>query len=132
MCILTLRYRPSELLRSGYPPSDTIEQLKGLKLFHSRGSRGGRNLAQGGDLGWFSPEQMVAPFSEAVGALEDNAYSKEAVQTQFGWHVILREGSRDNEPPPLDSVRDSVKQSVEQQKLQNYIESLRAGNAGND
>jgi peptidyl-prolyl cis-trans isomerase C len=85
---------------------------------------------QGGDLGWFSPEQMVAPFSEAVGNLEDNTYSKEPVQTQFGWHVILREGSRDNEPPPLDSVRDSVKQSVDQQKLQNFIESLRAGDAG--
>ncbi len=87
---------------------------------------------QGGDLGWFSPEQMVPPFSEAVSNLEDEAYSKEPVQTQFGWHVILREGSRDNEPPPLDSVRDSVKQSVEQQKLQNFIESLRAGDASSN
>ena len=81
----------------------------------------------GGDLGWFSPEQMVPEFSQAVSSLEDNAYSKEPVQTQFGWHVILREGSRDNEPPPLDSVRDSVKQRVEQQKLQTYLESLRPG-----
>lgn len=83
----------------------------------------------GGDLGWFSPEQMVKPFSDAVIALEDGQYSKEPVQTQFGWHVILREESRDNEPPPLDSVRDSVKQRIEQQKLQRYIESLRAAEA---
>lgn len=80
----------------------------------------------GGDLGWFSPEQMVKPFSDAVVALEDGAYSQEPVQTQFGWHVILREDTRDNEPPPLESVRDSIKQQVEQQKLQTYIENLRS------
>ena len=46
MCIPTLRYRPSELLSykrgSGYPPSAVIDCLKDLKLFHSRGSRGGK------------------------------------------------------------------------------------------
>ena len=46
MCVPTLQYRPSELFKykrgSGYPPSDVIERLKDLKLFHSRGSRGGR------------------------------------------------------------------------------------------
>ncbi len=83
----------------------------------------------GGDLGWFSPEQMVKPFSDAVIALEDGAYTEAPVQTQFGWHVILREETRQNEPPPLDSVRDTVKQRVEQQKLQAYIEGLRAGEA---
>ena len=83
----------------------------------------------GGDLGWFSPEQMVKPFSDAVIALEDGEYSKEPVQTQFGYHVILREGSRENEPPPLDSVRDQIKQRVEQQKLQQYIEGLRSAEA---
>ena len=79
----------------------------------------------GGDLGWFPPERMVAEFSQAVQALEDGAYSKEPVQTQFGWHVILREESRDAAPPPFDSVRDALKQNVEGQKLQDYLESLR-------
>ncbi|MGH8221803.1 MAG: peptidylprolyl isomerase, partial [Woeseiaceae bacterium] len=45
----------------------------------------------GGDLGWFSPDQMVPSFSQAVAGLEDGAYSTEPVQTQFGWHVVLRE-----------------------------------------
>ena len=80
----------------------------------------------GGDLGWFSPNQMVAPFSDAVAGLENGAYTKTPVQTDFGWHVILREESRNNEPPPLDSVRDVVKQNVEQQKFQAFLESLRA------
>ena len=80
----------------------------------------------GGDLGWFGPNHMVAPFSQAVAALEDGAYSEAPVQTQFGWHVILREESREATPPTLESVRDMIKQRVEQGKLQDYLEGLRA------
>jgi peptidyl-prolyl cis-trans isomerase C len=79
----------------------------------------------GGDLGWFSPDRMAPPFAEAVAALEDGEFTLEPVQTQYGWHVILREDSRDNEPPPLDSVRDVIKQRVEQAKLQDYLQGLR-------
>ena len=80
----------------------------------------------GGDLGWFSPEQMVKPFSDAVAALTDGGHTSEPVQTQFGWHVILREETRENQPPTLDSVRDVLKQRVEQVKFQSYLERLRA------
>jgi len=79
----------------------------------------------GGDLGWFGPGQMVAPFSAAVAELENGEYTKTPVQTQFGWHVILREDSRESTPPTLESVRDVVRQQVEQQKLQAYLAELR-------
>jgi peptidyl-prolyl cis-trans isomerase C len=79
----------------------------------------------GGDLGWFPPDRMVPEFSNAVQALNDGEYSKAPVQTQFGWHVILREESRESVPPPFESVRDALKQQVEGQKLQDYIEGLR-------
>ena len=92
-----------------------------LAKTHSTGPSG----TTGGDLGWFSPNQMVAAFSDAVGTLEDGAYTQAPVQTQFGWHVILREESRTSEAPPLDSVRDTVKQSVEQSKFQQHLEALR-------
>lgn len=93
-----------------------------LAIANSTGPSG----PNGGDLGWFPPDQMVPPFSEAVVALEDGAFSKQPVQTQFGWHVILREDSRANEPPTLESVRDIVKQQVEALKFQSYLEALRA------
>jgi peptidyl-prolyl cis-trans isomerase C len=83
----------------------------------------------GGDLGWFAPDQMVKPFADAVVALENGAYTSEPVQTQFGWHVILREDSRDNEPPTLESVRDAIKQRVEQTKFQDYMQELRDANS---
>lgn len=79
----------------------------------------------GGDLGWFPPERMVPEFSQAVVALSDGEYTKTPVQTQFGWHIILREESRESAPPPFDSVRDVLKQQVESQKLQAYLLSLR-------
>ena len=84
----------------------------------------------GGDLGWFAPNQMVKPFADAVGALDDGAYTKAPVQTEFGWHVILREDSRASEPPPLDSVRDVIKTRLEQQGFQQYIEQLRNSAGG--
>lgn len=92
-----------------------------LATTHSTGPTG----SNGGDLGWFAPDQMVQPFSEAVAALEDGAFTSEPVQTQFGWHVILREESRDAQPPPLDSVRDVIKQRIEQTKFTAYLETLR-------
>lgn len=111
--------------------TDLIAQLDGgadfgeLAKTHSTGPSG----PSGGDLGWFSPEQMVQPFSEAVAAMDDGEYTSAPVQTQFGWHVILREESRANEPPPLESVRDVLKQSVEQTKFQNYLQELRTSSA---
>lgn len=80
----------------------------------------------GGDLGWFSPNQMVKPFSDAIALLENGEYTKAPVQTEFGWHVILREDSREPEAPTLESVRGSLLQSVQQRKFQQHLEQLRA------
>ncbi len=105
-----------------------IEELKGgadfveLAMEHSTGPSG----PTGGDLGWFTVQAMVAPFSEAVAGMENGAFTLAPVQTQFGWHVILREDSRDSAPPPLDSVRDAIKQQVEQNKFREYMNDARA------
>ena len=80
----------------------------------------------GGDLGWFSSNQMVKSFSDAVQGLEDGKYTTEPVQTQYGWHVILREDSRKTEAPTLDSVRETIKQKLQQDKFQQYVEELRS------
>ena len=119
---------------------ELIEQLKSGADFVelAKANSTGPSGPNGGDLGWFPPDQMVAPFSAAVSELEDGKfteepvgeYSSEPVQTQFGWHVILREDSRANEPPTLESVRQMVKQRVEARKFQRYLESLRPQSNG--
>jgi peptidyl-prolyl cis-trans isomerase C len=83
----------------------------------------------GGDLDWFSPDTMVGPFSAAVQAMENGTYSKEPVQTQFGWHVILLEDSRESTPPTFEASRQNVEGAVRNNKFQAYIESLRNANA---
>jgi len=80
---------------------------------------------QGGDLGWFAAGQMVAPFSEAVIALEDNKFTLAAVKTQFGYHVILREGSRAQTPPPFESIKERIRPMLQRQKMQGFLEGLR-------
>ena len=88
---------------------------------HSTGPTG----PNGGDLGWFSPAQMVQPFSEAVAKLEKGQYTKAPVQTQFGWHVILLEDSRESTPPAYEDIKDQLQMVVQNQRLQQYLQELR-------
>jgi len=86
----------------------------------------GPSSTNGGGLDWFVPGQMVKPFSDAVAKLEDGRYTTDPVQTDFGWHVILRENSRAAEPPPLEGVRENIVASIQSEKLRVKIEELKA------
>jgi len=79
----------------------------------------------GGDLGWFSPQSMVKPFSDAVAALQKGQYTQAPVQSEFGYHVIILDDVRSAEAPPFDQVKPQVEMFVQRKKLQEYLESLR-------
>jgi len=79
----------------------------------------------GGELGWFGAGQMVKPFADAAAALEKGSYTKEPVQTQFGWHVIRLEDSREGTPPPYEDVKERLKIMLANQKLQKHIEQIK-------
>jgi peptidyl-prolyl cis-trans isomerase C len=81
----------------------------------------------GGDLGWFTAESMVQPFGEAVRTMEDGTYTPTPVQTQYGWHVIKVEESREGQPPDIESLRAELTSAVERRKLDEYIRGLREG-----
>src|SRR5690606_33554728 len=80
---------------------------------------------QGGDLGWFTLDTMVEPFSNAVAALEPGKVSEQPVQSQFGWHVIKLEETRDAPAPPFEDVKDRVRVLLQRKKLQAYLDGLR-------
>lgn len=80
----------------------------------------------GGDLGWFAPQQMVPEFSQAVSQLEKGKYTKSPVQTKFGWHVIKLEDTRSAEPPTFDQVKPQLKKVAEQSRANDYLQSLKA------
>lgn len=83
------------------------------------------SAANGGDLGWFSGQSMVKPFSEALAKLEKGATTKTPVQTQYGWHVIQLEDTRATEAPAFDAVKEQVKMLAQRKKLQTYLDELR-------
>jgi peptidyl-prolyl cis-trans isomerase C len=79
----------------------------------------------GGDLGWFSPGSMVKPFSDAVAKLAKGKYSATPVQTQFGWHVIKLEDTRNAQPPAYDTVKPALQKKIQQQNIEKMLLSLR-------
>lgn len=107
---------------------DVVKQLeRGVKfdrLARARSIDPG-SAKQGGDLGWFTAGTMVAPFSEAVVALQKGKYTKAPVQTQFGWHVILKEDERMREPPPFESVREQLQGTLQEKVAEEFINGLR-------
>lgn len=66
----------------------------------------------GGSLGYFTQGQMVKPFEEAALALEPGSYTKEPVETQFGWHVILLNDKRRQAKPELEAVAQGLRQQL--------------------
>lgn len=86
---------------------------------HSTGPSG----PNGGQLGWFSKGMMVAPFEEAVVALDVGAVS-EPVQTQFGWHVITLNETREKAPPALEEVRGDLANQIQRSAVEQRIAEL--------
>lgn len=82
--------------------------------------------AQGGDLGWNTPDTFVKEFSEAMTHLKKGEYTVIPVKTQFGYHIIKLDDVRAAEPPSLDQVKPQLKQQLERQKVQALQEKLRA------
>ncbi|EDP66999.1 hypothetical protein BAL199_18098 [alpha proteobacterium BAL199] len=83
--------------------------------------------AEGGDLGWFSAEQMVPEFSQAAFALTPGTYSKEPVKSQFGWHVIKLVEKRTTEAPAFEQVRDQLASELSRELITAKLDTLRAG-----
>lgn len=80
---------------------------------------------EGGDLGWFTLDSMVKPFSDAVASLQPGQTTDQPVQSQFGWHVIRLEETRGTPVPPFEEVKEQVKTFVQRKKVQTYFEDLR-------
>ena len=92
-----------------------IEQLDGGEDFqklaneHTTDPSG---KSSGGDLGYFGPGQMVPEFEQAAMALDPGSFTKEPVQTQFGWHVIKVEDKRPLQPPAFDQVKEQARSAL--------------------
>lgn len=124
-----------EEVRARHILVDTEEEAKKLKAELDKGanfaelanknSKDSRD-GSGGDLGFFTRDRMVPEFAEAAFAAEKGKVVG-PVKTQFGWHLILVEDRRKQEPPPFDSVKPQLQQMVVQELTAAKIEELKAG-----
>jgi len=123
-----VEYKASHILLSTEKEAkDVIEELKKGADFAKTATSAsvGPSKDQGGDLGWFSPQQMVKPFSDAVVKLKKGEFTQAPVNTQFGWHVIKLEDTRKLPPPGFDDIKDQLQMRLQQQVIEEYIGSLR-------
>ncbi|CEG10367.1 putative parvulin-type peptidyl-prolyl cis-trans isomerase precursor [Afipia felis] len=81
--------------------------------------------SDGGDLGYFTKDQMVPEFSAAAFALEPGKIS-EPVKSQFGWHVIKVEDKRARKAPPFEQVKPQLEAFVIRKAQAEYVAKLRS------
>lgn len=84
----------------------------------------GPSSVKGGNLGWFAATKMVKPFADATAALTKGHISQQAVQTQFGWHIIKLNDKRKKEIPTLESVRENIITQLSSLKIRTEIQRL--------
>jgi peptidyl-prolyl cis-trans isomerase C len=79
---------------------------------------------KGGELGWFGPRDMDPQFTNAVALLKKNEFTSTPVQTQFGWHVVQLQNTRDRTPPAFDDVKDRLTQIVVAKKFKTRSDEM--------
>jgi peptidyl-prolyl cis-trans isomerase C len=80
--------------------------------------------ADGGDLGYFTKDQMVPEFADAAFKLDKGQIS-DPVHTQFGWHVIKIEDKRTKPTPTFDQVKAQLSNYVEHRAQAELVDNLR-------
>lgn len=82
--------------------------------------------ARGGDLDYFTPDKMVAPFSEAVVKLKKGEMSA-PVKTDFGWHIIKLEDRRPLAVPSFEEMKEQLKADIRRKAVERYVVGLMEG-----
>jgi len=111
-----------------------INELKGLKgkalekKFAELAKKysTGPTKVNGGELGWFDPKQMVAPFAEAVKKLNPGQITLKPVHTRFGWHVILVEDKNNDSYISFDKVKPQIIGYLKRVKLQKELRKIKS------
>jgi peptidyl-prolyl cis-trans isomerase C len=80
--------------------------------------------ADGGDLGYFTKDQMVPEFAEAAFKLDKGQIS-DPIHTQFGWHIIKVEDKRTKPTPSFDQVKAQLENYVAHRAQAELVDNLR-------
>jgi peptidyl-prolyl cis-trans isomerase C len=106
-----------------------IAQIKGGANFEELAKKNSKDPgsgANGGDLDFAAAGSYVPEFSQAMAKLKKGEMTQEPVKTQFGYHIIRLDDTREAQFPPFEDVKGQLKQRIEQQKLAAYRDEVRA------
>ncbi|MFN3811986.1 MAG: peptidylprolyl isomerase [Roseateles asaccharophilus] len=106
-----------------------IKQLNGGAKFEdlaAKNSKDPGSAANGGDLDFANPGNFVPEFSKAMTSLKKGEITQEPVKSQFGFHIIKLEDTREAQFPAFDDVKPQILQRLSQQKLGNFQQELRS------
>ena len=116
------------LVRSEEEAKDILAQLQkgaGFNALAQKHSIDVRSGKQGGDLGWFAQDVIGPEFFNAVTAMKKGEVSKEAVKSDFGWHIIKFEASRPRKLPAFEQAKGNIRQLVQQERVDALVKSLK-------
>lgn len=116
------------LVKSEEEAKAIIEQLKiGGKFdeIAKEKSTDTPTATKGGDLGWSAPHVYVDSFAQALVKLKKGEYTQEPVQTNFGYHIIMVEDTRELTFPTLEEAKPGITQRIQEQKWETYTQTLR-------
>ncbi len=113
------------LVKDEKKAQEIIDQLKGLKgdalkkkfIELAKKESTGPTGVKGGDLGYFTKEQMVLPFSKVAFSLKKGDISLKPVKTQFGWHIIYVEDKKPEQIIPFKDIKSRVVGMLKQERF---------------
>jgi peptidyl-prolyl cis-trans isomerase C len=105
-----------------------IAQIKGGAKFADLAKKNSKDPGsgeKGGDLDFAKPDAYVPEFGQAMAKLKKGEMTQEPVKSQFGYHIIRLDDTREAQFPSFDDVKAQLRQRMEQAKVQKYQEDLR-------
>jgi peptidyl-prolyl cis-trans isomerase C len=84
------------------------------------------NKDKGGDLGWFSKQDMVPEFAEAAFKIPEGKISETPVKTQFGFHVVKVEDKRERPKPSFEEVKPMLQVELRREKLEAMLDGWKS------
>jgi peptidyl-prolyl cis-trans isomerase C len=105
-----------------------ITQIKGGAKFEELAKKNSKDTGSGengGDLDFAKPDAYVPEFGKAMTSLKKGEMTEAPIKTQFGYHIIRLEDTREAQFPEFSAVKPQIEQRLAQTKLQKYQEDLR-------
>jgi len=106
-----------------------IKQINGGASFEDlakKNSKDPESGANGGDLDFAAPGSYVPEFSQAMVKLKKGELTQEPVKTQFGYHIIKLEDTREAQFPPMADIKPQLEQRIAHAKLAKFRDEIRA------